>query len=232
VGVAQHEAGLIWQLLQQQRGQGTIRLVGGGEPSGQRYPHAGHGGGQVQLPPVNPPVPTALGPMRLRIYGGVGNDSGLAVFLVPHPATRPKHRGVQSYGPPARGPRSYERDQVPAQAPYLGGQGVGQRLEAPLERSARRGLTILLEQEAKRSHLGGRLGQHALSNSVTVCRWRTIMMTKALRKSRSVYTRGRPGRRFSGAWGVGRRSTSSTRVTSKPCWPIIAATSTCVVLVW
>ena len=137
---------------------------------------------------------------------------------------------VEGHGPPAAPPRLIERDQVPPQASDLGRQASGSALRR--RSNVRREGNYPLEQRAQRAHLGGRLGEHGEQLGCTVCRWRTIMITKALRKSRSVYTRGQPGLRFSGAWGVGRRSTSSTRVTSKPCWPIIAATSTCVVLVW
>src|SRR5262249_52767485 len=51
-------------------------------------------------------------------------------------------------------------------------------------------------------------------NSFTLCKRRTIMMTKAFRKSRSGYTGGRPRPRGDGA-GMGIRSTSLIKVTSK-----------------
>ena len=121
---------------------------------------------------------------------------------------------------------------MPPEASYLGGQSVGQRLEAPLERSARRRLSILLEQKAKRSHLGGRLGQHAkqLGYGVQVAHDHD---DQGLEEEPVGVHAWSAGAAFFGRfWGVGRRSTRSTRVTSKPCWPIIAATSTSVVLVW
>jgi len=108
--------------------------------------------------------------MSFGIYGGVGYFTGFSVFLVPYPAARPEHGAIEGHGPPTVRPRSYQSDQVPPQASYLGGQGVGQSLEAPLERSARRESVSLGEQDAKPLHFGGGLGQHAkqLRDSVQV----------------------------------------------------------------
>jgi hypothetical protein len=99
--------------------------------------------------------------------------------------------------------------------------------ETSLPGSARGELASLGEQEeAKQLHLRGWLGQHGQSNSLTVCRWRTIMITKALRNNRSVYTRGLAGPPLVGGGGTGRWSTSWTRVTSTLVCPSMVGTST------
>src|SRR5215210_9466793 len=85
VNVSEHEAGFLWQLLDQVRGHLVVCCVGGGEPATKRYPNLTDADGQMQLPSINPPVPTGLGPAGFGIYGGVGHCASLSVFLVPHP---------------------------------------------------------------------------------------------------------------------------------------------------
>jgi hypothetical protein len=80
VDVSEHEARLIWQLLDQGRSHLVVCCVGGGEPSGQRNPNLTDADGQVQLPPVNPPMPARLGPVSLGVYGCVRYNAGLLVF--------------------------------------------------------------------------------------------------------------------------------------------------------
>jgi hypothetical protein len=64
--------------------------MGGGRPQ-ERYPHAGDGGGRVQLPAVGLPVPAGLGPCDLGVDGGMGHYAGLCVLLVPHSALGEQH---------------------------------------------------------------------------------------------------------------------------------------------
>src|SRR5829696_5926504 len=95
VGVAQNEARLFGQLFDERRSYLVVRHVGRGEPRREWNPHPGHGDGQVQLPPIHPPVPARFGPSCLGIYGGVGYLAGFSVFLVPH-STSLALRGVLS----------------------------------------------------------------------------------------------------------------------------------------
>lgn len=84
VGVSEHEAHLLGQLLYQQRSHLVVGDVGRGEPGRKRYPHPSDGGGQMELPAIHSPVPARFQPMRLGVYGGVGHFASLAVFLVPY----------------------------------------------------------------------------------------------------------------------------------------------------
>src|SRR5215210_2551791 len=84
VNVSEHEAGFLWQLLDQVRGYLVVRRVGGSEPGTKRDPNLTDGDGQVQLPPIYPPVPTALGPAGLGVYRCVRYNARFSVFLVPH----------------------------------------------------------------------------------------------------------------------------------------------------
>src|SRR5215208_4704992 len=72
VDVSEHEAGFFWQLLDQVRGHLVVCRVSGGEPGTKRDPNLTDGDGQMQLPPVHPPVPAALGPVSLGAHGRVG----------------------------------------------------------------------------------------------------------------------------------------------------------------
>src|SRR5215217_922048 len=54
VDVSEHEASLIWQLLDQVRSHLVVCRVGGGEPATKWDPNLTHADGQVQLPPVHP----------------------------------------------------------------------------------------------------------------------------------------------------------------------------------
>ena len=67
---------------------------------------------------------------------------------------------------------------------------------------------------ARRSCISGVGSASTAKNSFTLCKRRTIMMTKAFRKSRSGYTGGRPRPRVGGP-GMGTPSPSLTKVTSK-----------------
>jgi len=57
VFVPEHETRLLGQDLDQERGDTAVVDVGRSKASSQRYPHAGHGACQVQLPAKDPPVP-------------------------------------------------------------------------------------------------------------------------------------------------------------------------------
>ena len=92
VNVSKHEADFSWQLLDEVRGYLVVCRIGRGEPGTKRDPNLTDGNGQVQLPPVHPPVPTTLGPASLGVDGSVRNRSGFPVFLVPHCALGPKAR--------------------------------------------------------------------------------------------------------------------------------------------
>jgi hypothetical protein len=74
----------------------VVHHVGRDEPRREGNPHTTHGDGQVQLPPINPPVPAALGPAGLGVYGSVGHHAGFLVLLVPHPTAGAKQGGVHT----------------------------------------------------------------------------------------------------------------------------------------
>src|SRR5215203_6222546 len=84
MSISQNEARLLGQLLDQRRSYLVVRYISRGEPRREWNPHPGHRDGQVQLPPIHPPVPARFGPSCLGIYGGVGYLAGFSVFLVPH----------------------------------------------------------------------------------------------------------------------------------------------------
>ena len=89
VDVSEHEAGFLWQLLDEVQGHLVVCGVGGGEPGTKRDPNLTVGDGQVQLPPVHPPVPARFGPSGLGVYGCVRYNARfsalLCLSLVPHP---------------------------------------------------------------------------------------------------------------------------------------------------
>ena len=90
--IAQDLADLGGQLGKQRRRDLTVGDIGDGELSSQGNPEAADGHGQVQLPPVPPPVPARLAPVRLGVNRGVGHHASLPIFPVPDAAVRAYRR--------------------------------------------------------------------------------------------------------------------------------------------
>src|SRR3954470_4700758 len=133
VDVSEHEAGFFWQLLEQVWGHLVVRRVGGSEPGRKRDPNPTDGDGQVQLPPIYPPVPSALGPAGFGIYGSMRHYASFSVFLVPHSAFCPQSGAVEGHRSSPTLPRPKQFHQVASQAADLLRQRVRQSLQAPLE---------------------------------------------------------------------------------------------------
>src|SRR5918994_3326854 len=155
VDVSEHEAGILGQLLDEVGSHRVVRRVSGGEPGRQRNPDPTDGDGQVQLPAVDPPVPTRLGPVGLGVYCCMGHLARFLVFLVPHPAFCPQSGGVEGYGPSPALPRLEHFYQVASQAADLLGEPLGQSLQTSLEGAPAGEASLLAEQLAHHAHLGG-----------------------------------------------------------------------------
>lgn len=91
LGVAQDEAGRGRQLVEQAWGWLVVGGVGRGQLGGEWDPDGRDGGGQVELPAVDPAgrqgprctalaVPAGLGPAGLGVDRGVRDDTGVAVL--------------------------------------------------------------------------------------------------------------------------------------------------------
>src|SRR5215216_5572448 len=153
MGVSQHEARLIGQLFDQRRSYLVVCHVGRGEPSREWNPHPGHGDGQVQLPPIDPPVPATLGPSCFCVYGSVRDHSGFLVLLVPHPAFGSKRCAVQGDRSSCPLPWSKQPHQMTSQAADLLGKRSGQGFEPPLEGAPCGKASLLTEEFAHHPHL-------------------------------------------------------------------------------
>jgi hypothetical protein len=81
VDVSEYEAHLFWQLLDEVRGYLVVCCVGGSDPGTKRDPNLTDSNGQVQLPPVHPPVPARFGPLSLGVYGCVGYNARFSVLF-------------------------------------------------------------------------------------------------------------------------------------------------------
>src|SRR5215210_7362266 len=160
VNVSEHEAGFLWQLLDQVRGYLVVRRVGGCEPGTKRDPNLTDGDGQVQLPPIYPPVPATLGPSCLDVYGSVRHHSSFPILLVPHSTFCLQSGAIQSHRSSPTLPRSKHFHQVTSQTTDLFRQRVRQSLQAPLEGASGREAPSLQEQPPHFSHLGGVLFEY------------------------------------------------------------------------
>src|SRR5215210_3131037 len=161
MGVSQHEARLFRQRLDQRRGYLVVGGVGGGEPGRKRDPHRRDRYGQVQLPPIDPPVPAALGPTCLGVYGSVRYDAGFLVFLVPHSPAGAKRGGVKSHRSARSLPRLKKGKQVTSQAADLSWQPLGQSTQPALKGAPRRKAPSLTQKLAHLPDLLGRFLQHS-----------------------------------------------------------------------
>jgi hypothetical protein len=128
VNVSEHEAGLIWQLLDQVRSHLVVCRVGGGEAATKWDPYLTDADGQLQLPPVDPSMPAGLGPASLSVYGAVGYYAGFSVFLVPHSTFCLQNGAVKSYRSSPTLPRLEHFHQVAPQAADLLGNSLRQSL--------------------------------------------------------------------------------------------------------
>ena len=79
VPVAQHDACLGRDATQLLCRNHTIRLVRRRQFCSQRNPDTSHSRSDVQLPAIDPPMPTRFGPMRLGSNGRMRHDSGCTV---------------------------------------------------------------------------------------------------------------------------------------------------------
>jgi hypothetical protein len=99
--------------------------------------------------------------MGLRVNGGVGNLSFLAMLLMPDATARAQHGTINSGCSPAGGPWLDQVDQQTTQAANLSRQGGWERFQAALPRSPRGEASLLHHQESQRTHFCGRLGYQA-----------------------------------------------------------------------
>src|SRR5215218_376664 len=155
VDVSEHEAGFFWQLLDQVRGHLVVCRVSGGEPGTKRDPNLTDGDGQMQLPPVHPPVPAALGPVSLGVYGCVGYNACFLVFLVPHSTFCLQSGTVESHRSSPTLPGLEHFHQVASQTTDLFWELLGQSLQAPLEGALGRKVPSLRKQLTHFLHLLG-----------------------------------------------------------------------------
>jgi hypothetical protein len=158
--VAEHEAHLSWQVLQQRRGELVVGDIGRRELSGEWDPDAGNGADQVQLPAIDPSVPAAVGPVGLGVDAGVRHHALSAVLGMPDAAPHIQHSRVDGNGAAGTCPWLELVDQAVTQAAELGGQRLGQSTQAPLPGAAARPVAILAQQGADLQHLGGGLIQN------------------------------------------------------------------------
>src|SRR5215208_692393 len=155
VNVSEYEADLLRQLLDEVGSYQVVCCVGGGEPSRQRNPNLTHGDGQMQLPPVHPPMPAALSPVSFGVYGCMGHLACFLVFLVPHSTFCLQNGAVEGYSSSPALPRLEHFYQVTPQAADLLGKPLGQSLETPLEGAPCGEASLFSKELAHHPHLRG-----------------------------------------------------------------------------
>jgi hypothetical protein len=161
MGVSQHEARLIEQLLDERRSCVVVCHIGRGKPSRARNPHPlATAMARSKASPIHPPMPAALGPSCLGIYCCVRQHPRLPVFLVPHSPAGAKQGGVPgataladlshgSSSPTISGAR---------EAADLSRQPLGQSTHPPLEGAPRREASLLILSDHGRASGSSVLG--------------------------------------------------------------------------
>ncbi len=150
--IAQDRADLRGQLGKQQRDDLTVRDVRAGELGGQRNMERAEGHRQVQLPAVPPAMPARLAPMRFGINGGMGDDAGLPIFLMPDAAVRAHHGTITGGSVPVLRPRIEDGHQVAPEPATEPRQRRRQGRPAPFPGAARRKPLVLGQQRAQLLH--------------------------------------------------------------------------------
>src|ERR671913_819443 len=182
VNVSEYEAGLVRQLLDEVGSYQVVCCVGGGEPSRQRNPNLTHGDGQMQLPPVHPPMPAALSPVSFGVYGCMGHLACFVVFLVPHSTFCLQNGAVEGYSSSLLSQGLSISTRWRPRQPICSGKLSGKafrrlskvRLEGKRPSSERESRTMLI------SEVGS---SRTAKSSPTLCSLLTIMITRAFIKS-------------------------------------------------
>src|SRR5829696_4332339 len=153
VDVSEYEAHLVRQLLDEVGSYQVVCCVGGSEHSRQRNPNLTHGDGQMQLPPVHPPMPAALSPVSFGVYGCMGHLACFLVFVVPHSTFCLQNGAVEGYSSSPALPRLEHFYQVASQRADLLRQALGQSLKTPLEGAPGGETSLFREGIAHHAHL-------------------------------------------------------------------------------
>jgi hypothetical protein len=212
--VSQQKAEFQGPCLEQARSLQVIGSSGGGEFCREGNPDARRRADQRQFPAIHPAGPARFGPVGFGINRGMRDAAGLPGFLVPD-APRARNTVLSMSAARAQSVQGWSRatkwrPRHPSWAGKVAGSAARRR--AQVRRLGRRPWGAV--SSPRRSCISGVGSASTAKNSFTLCKRRTIMMTKAFRKSRSGYTGGRPRPRGDGA-GMGIRSTGLTKVTSK-----------------
>jgi len=96
MSVSEYEPSVFGQFSKEFGSDLAVVFIGGRQAGGHRKPEVRDGDRQVELPTVNPAVPTALRPVGFGINGGMRDHSLLSVFLMPNAALSGKCRAVTS----------------------------------------------------------------------------------------------------------------------------------------
>ena len=100
--VAQNGRDLLRQRSQQHRGVLIVGDVGRSESGGHGQPDGvPDGDHQMQLPPIDSPVPARFGPVGLGVNARMRHKARLALLLVPDAAAGTQHRRVEGDRPSA-----------------------------------------------------------------------------------------------------------------------------------
>src|SRR5215204_3297452 len=181
VNVSEYEAGLARQLLDEVGSYQVVCCVGGGEPSRQRNPNLTHGDGQMQLPPVHPPMPAALSPVSFGVYGW-GTLPAFLSFLCHAPPFACKTVLSRATALPLLSQGLSISTRWHPRQPICSGKLSGKafrrlwkvRLEGKRPSSERESRTMLI------SEVGS---SRTAKSSPTLCSLLTIMITRAFKKS-------------------------------------------------
>ena len=92
---------------------------------------------------------------------GVGHFTLLPMLLMQHATSGAQDGTINGHGPASAGPRLDQLHQMAAQAADLSGQGLWDGFQASFPGTARRKVSLFMQQRAQRRHLRSRLRQHA-----------------------------------------------------------------------
>ena len=130
--------------------------------------------------------------MRFRIDRGVGYDALVTIFLVPHTAVGQEDLHCLLQPPGHRSPKVGSAPPGNAPNSRFGPAASPAWLSGGVPRCAASGSAPFPSVKLWSVCISAVGSANTASNSDTRCRWRTSMITSALRNRRSEYTFGRP----------------------------------------